>query len=263
MEITKINENIYRTVTPYKDIWTTLYLIKTENGDLLFDAASFDEDAENYTVPFLEACDVTKESLKYIFISHDHSDHAGGLKALLPLYPNTVVLSRSTELRNRFAEYDVISPNEGDVFLECLKVVPVVGHTSDCAGLIDTRTKTFITGDCLQVWGIVGSQNWAANIRFPVDYFADIEKVRKMDINEIYTAHDYYPIGFKAIGKEEIDRYLDGCREPLLKLRELILANPDVNDQAICDIYNVSKEIPTFHEGVVKYLRAAMKKGRI
>lgn len=262
MEITKINDNIYRTVTPYKDIWTTLYLIKTDKGDLLFDAASFDEDAEKYTVPFLEACGVTKESLKYIFISHDHSDHAGGLKALLALYPDAVVLSRSTELRNRFAEYDVISPDEGDVILDTFKVVTVVGHTSDCAGIIDLRTKTFITGDCLQVWGIVGSQNWAANIRFPVDYFAAIEKVRKMDIDEIYTAHDYYPIGYKAQGKTEIERYLDGCREPLLKLKELIISNPAADDQEICDIYNVSKEIPTFHEGVVKYIRAAMKKGR-
>lgn len=263
MEITQINDNIYRTTIPYKDIWTTLYLIKTENGDLLFDAASFDDDAAQYTVPFLEACGVTEESLKYIFISHDHSDHAGGLNALLPLYPNTVVLSRSTELRNRFAEYDVIAPDEGDIILYTFKVVTVVGHTSDCAGLVDMRTKTFITGDCLQVWGIVGSQNWAANIRFPVDYFAAVEKVRKMDIDEIYTAHDYYPFGFKAIGREEINRYLDGCREPLLKLKELILANPDTCDQGICDIYNVSKKIPTFHAGVVKYLRAAIKKGRI
>ncbi len=262
IKIEKINENIFRTVTPYKDIWTTLYIIKTEKGDMLFDAASFDSDAEEYTVPFLEECGVTPESLKYIFISHDHSDHAGGLSALLEKYPNAVVLSRSTELRNRFAEYDVIPPQENEVFLDVLEVVTIVGHTSDCAAIYDLRTKTFITGDCLQVWGIVGSQNWAANIRFPVCYFADIEKVRKMDIDLLLTAHDYYPIGYKAKGKEEIDRYLDGCREPLLKLKELILANPETDDQGICDIYNVSKEIPTFHAGVVKYVRAAMKKKR-
>ncbi len=174
VKIEKINENIYRTVTPYKDIWTTMYLIKTEKGDLLFDAASFDSDAEEYTVPFLKECGVTPESLKYIFISHDHSDHAGGLSALLAKYPNAVVLSRSTELRNRFAEYDVVPPKENDVILDTFKVVTIVGHTSDCAALLDMRTKTFVTGDCLQVWGIVGSQNWAANISLPVDFFSYI-----------------------------------------------------------------------------------------
>ncbi|MBE6787477.1 MAG: MBL fold metallo-hydrolase [Ruminococcaceae bacterium] len=262
IKIEKINDNIYRTVTPYKDIWTTMYIVKTEKGDLLFDAASFDEDAQNYIVPFLKECGVTSESLKYIFISHDHSDHAGGLGALMEYYPDAVILSRSTELRNRFAEYDVIPPQENEVFLDVLKTVTITGHTSDCAGLYDVRTKTLITGDCLQVGGIVGSENWAANIRFPVCYFEDIEKVRKMDIDLLLTAHDYYPFGYKAKGKEEINRYLDGCREPLLKLKKLILENPTVDDEGICDIHNVSKDIPTFHAGVVKYVRKAMKKKR-
>ncbi len=262
MEITKINDNIYRTTTPYKDIWTTLYVIKTDKGDMLFDAASFDTDAKKYTIPFLEKCGVTKESLKYIFISHDHSDHAGGLTALLPHYPNAVVLSRSNDLKNRFNEYNVIAPNECDQFLDVLEVVTIVGHTLDCAAIFDKRTKTLVTGDCLQVWGIVGSQNWAANIRFPVEYFADIEKVGKMDIDRILTAHDYYPLGYKAEGKQEIARYLDGCREPLLKLKDLIIANPDTTDQGICDIYNVGKAIPTFHAGVVECVRVAMQKGK-
>lgn len=262
MEITKINDNIYRITTEYKDIWTTLYVIKTDMGDMLFDAASFDSDAEKYTLPFLKECGVTKESLKYIFISHDHSDHAGGLNALLPHYPDAVVLSRSSDLKNRFAEYNVTAPSESDQFLDVLEVVTIVGHTCDCAAIYDKRTKTLITGDCLQVWGIVGSQNWAANIRFPVEYFADIEKVSKMDIDQILTAHDYYPLGYRADDKAEIMRYLEGCREPLLKLKDLILTNPDTDDQGICDIYNVGKHIPTFHAGVVKYIRAAMKKGK-
>lgn len=262
METIKINDNIFRTTTPYKDIWTTLYVIKTKNGDMLFDAASFDEDAEKYTISFLEQCGVTKESLKYIFISHDHSDHAGGLKTLLPYYPNAVVLSRSSDLKERFSDYNVVAPNENDHFLDVLEVVTIVGHTIDCAAILDKRTKTLITGDCLQVWGIVGSQNWAANIRFPVEYFADIEKISKMDIDQILTAHDYYPLGYKAEGKAEIVRCLDGCREPLLKLKELIIANPDTDDQGICDIYNISKALPTFHAGVVECIRKAMQNGK-
>lgn len=88
--ITKINENLYRLEIPYKDIYTTVYLIKTDEGFLLFDAASYDEDIDNYIVPFLNEYNVTGETLKYVFISHDHIDHSGGLKAFMKKYPKTV-----------------------------------------------------------------------------------------------------------------------------------------------------------------------------
>lgn len=37
--VTQINEKIYRLTTAYKDIFTTVYVIKTEKGAILFDAA--------------------------------------------------------------------------------------------------------------------------------------------------------------------------------------------------------------------------------
>ena len=75
----------------------------------------------------------------------------------MEVYPNTVILSRSTDIKNRFAEYDIIAPQENDLILDTFKVISVVGHTADSASLLDMRTKTFITGDSLPVWGIVGS----------------------------------------------------------------------------------------------------------
>lgn len=37
--IQKINENIYRLTMPYKDIFTTVYTIKTDNGILFLTQA--------------------------------------------------------------------------------------------------------------------------------------------------------------------------------------------------------------------------------
>ena len=53
-EKTRISEKIYRLTTPYKDIFTSLYLIRTPEGALLFDAASYDGDAEQYVLPWLD-----------------------------------------------------------------------------------------------------------------------------------------------------------------------------------------------------------------
>ena len=66
LQITKINENIHRVTLPYKDIFTTVCTIRTPAGVVLFDAGSFDTDAGDYIVPFLEEVGVRKEELKYI-----------------------------------------------------------------------------------------------------------------------------------------------------------------------------------------------------
>ena len=47
------NKSIFRITTPYKDIFTTVYVIKTEKGVLLFDAASYDCDADDAIIPAL------------------------------------------------------------------------------------------------------------------------------------------------------------------------------------------------------------------
>ena len=75
----KINDNIYALCIPYKDIFTTVYFVKTENGALLFDTASYDQDIDSAVIPALRELEINEEDLKYIFISHNHTDHAGGL----------------------------------------------------------------------------------------------------------------------------------------------------------------------------------------
>lgn len=155
---------IKRLVLPYKDIFTTVYLIKTPKGAILFDAASYDEDIDNAIIPFLAENDVTTKTLKYVFISHNHRDHAGGLKRFMQIYPDTCIVSRSDALAENYKAYQVYSPKDGDLLLDTLQVVTIPGHTHDSAALLDTRTKTLITGDSLQLYGIVGSEDWACNI---------------------------------------------------------------------------------------------------
>ena len=178
----KINDNIYAVCAQYKDIFTTVYFIKTEQGALVFDTASYDCDVDDVILPALHELGIGKDELKYIFISHKHADHAGGLERLLRYYPEACVVSRSSSLKECFEGYTFLSPNENEKLLGVLSVVSVIGHTTDSAAIYDERTKTLISGDCLQLYGIFGSGLWGANISFPSEYAAAIEKIRRVTV---------------------------------------------------------------------------------
>ena len=264
LDITKINENIHRVTLPYKDIFTTVCTIRTPAGVVLFDAGSFDTDAGDYIVPFLKEVGVRAEELKYIFISHNHGDHSGGLKCLMPYYPKACIVTRSPELKERYVQdYKVISPEEGEIFLDMLKIVTIPGHTLDSMALLDPRTNTMVTGDCLQVYGIVGSQDWAANIRFPVEHLQALEKVRAIDADQIITAHNYYPCGYRADGKAEVAQMINNCIAPIRRLVKLIRDNPSLDDGQIRELYNDTPNTPTARIGVIAATRAAIEAGKL
>ena len=262
MEIMKINDSIYRAAIPYKDIFTTIYEVKTPTGAVLFDAASFDEDVENYILPFLRETGVGEE-LKYIFISHNHRDHAGGLPLLLPRYPNVQVVSRSQMLPEKHAGYSFLKPEDGDTLLDVLRVVTIPGHTADSMALLDTRTGTMLTGDSLQLYGIYGSGPWGSNICLPVEHIQAVEKVRALPVEEILTAHDYHPCGYHYVGREQITRALDSCVAPIMRVKELLTAHPDAEDAAIQKLYNDAEYLPNLNARLVSSVRTAMAEGRI
>ncbi len=258
----KINDHIYALCTPYKDIFTTVYFIMTDSGVLLFDTASYDCDVEYAIIPALRELGVGEDDFKYIFISHNHTDHAGGLGKLFEAYPNVCVVSKSESLREKFAGYTFLMPSEGETLLDTLSVVSVTGHTKDSAALYDSRTKTLISGDCLQLYGIFGSGCWGANISFSTEYAEAIEKLRKMDIEAILTAHDYHPCGRMYFGKAEIAAALDACLAPFEIIKKLIEENSKASDEIICEKYNSQNNLPRLGAHVVrKYKESNNKQG--
>lgn len=238
MERTKINENIYRLTIPYKDIYTTVYIIKTDCGTAIFDSASYDEDIRDCVIPFLNKLGVTAEDIRCVLISHNHADHSGGLSEFMKNFPACTILSRSPQLKEKFAEYKVISPEDGEIILDTLKIITIPGHTKDAISVYDMRTSTLITGDCLQLYGIYGSGKWGSNISLTDEHAEAIEKLRKTDINHILTAHDYHPMGYSYEGKEAVSKALDACIAPLREIKDLILKNPESSDEEIAEIYN-------------------------
>jgi hypothetical protein len=121
--------------------------------------------------------------------------------------------------------------------------------------LLDLRSRTLVSGDCLQAYGIFGSGKWGANIRLPKEHFGALERVAALKPREILAAHDYEPAGWQAKGEKEVFDYLEFCRIPLRRVRELILANPSLSDEEIAKLYGNGPVFPHIGAGVVAAMR--------
>ena len=263
MEYTRIDRYIHRAVIPYKDVFTTVYTVQYDGGAVLFDAATYESDITDYVIPMLNSLGIDKNTLKYVFISHNHGDHAGGIPYLLARYPDICLLTRSPDLAEKYKDFNVKLLEDGETFGGVFRAVAIPGHSMDSAGLYDTRTNTMITGDSLQLYGIFGSQDWGSNIGMPAEHLEAIEKLRKIDIENIYSAHDFHPYGYAFVGKKAVSDAFSASETPIKNIAKLILDNPGLSDAEIREIYNASAKIPPVREGVFKRIREALEDGRI
>lgn len=262
--VTQINPNIHRLVMPYKDIFTTVYVVRYEGGVLLFDTAAEDRDADEYILPMLAQLQVTREDLKYIFISHNHRDHAGGLSHILAYYPDACVVSGGDDaLCEKLARARHLVAHDGDRLDGVFRVVTIPGHTEQSIALLDERTNTLITGDCLQLYGIFGSTDWACAIALPAEHLDALDKVRALQVEEILAAHDYHPFGYRYVGREAVNKALDACRQPLMQIRQIILDHPDMDDEGVRATFNGLDHRPTVSTRIVGGVRRALNEGKL
>jgi len=257
LEIKTFNEHISYFNVPYKDIYVGIYVIKTPDGAVLFDTAAGDADVDNYIAPALEQLGV---KLTHVFISHNHSDHAGGLARVAALYPEAKIISRDGELKETYP--DILALEDGDMVNDHLQLVTIPGHTADSAALLDLRTNTLITGDCLQSYGIYGSGYWYGAIRLTAPHYRAVRKLRALPIENIATAHDYHPVGQFSLGKDAVAARLDSCIGALERVRAIMEANPALDDKQVADLCNDGR-LPKVASRVVAALRKAADEGAI
>ena len=151
---------------------------------------------------------IDRSSVRYIALTHRHSDHAGGVSRLSELLPMAEV--RSPEPVD-LPEYVPI--NDGELLLGRLRAVELSGHTKHCFGYLDEQSRTLLSGDCLQLRGIGKYTN---GVRYPELYRRSVENVRNMGLKRIVASHEYDPLGSIAQGRAEIEKYLDECIAVLL-----------------------------------------------
>ena len=186
--------NIYRLKIPFDNLYTSVFLIKTEQGNALVDCATYASDVDEYIVPALHCLGLRLTDIAYLVLTHNHSDHSGGKARLLELAPNIEAVQ-----------------SECDSLLNGVAVYALKGHTLDCVGFFDKKSKTLISGDGLQGAGI---GKYRCSLENKDEYLKTIEKIEKdKSIENILFSHAYEP-WYKdgAFGREEVKKCLEDCK---------------------------------------------------
>ena len=219
----------HRLCIPFEDLYTTVYILRTEAGTALVDAATNAQDVRDAILPALDSLGIGGADVRLLLASHRHSDHFGGMAALQEALPG--------------ASLGMISPAEGscacrlrdgDILLGCIRVLHLPGHTDDMAAFLDLRHGLLLSADALQLEGI---GRYGCGLDDAGAYRRSITRLRSMDIGQIAAAHDYRPLGFRA-GEGKAGAYLDACEAYLDRLTRFAAENPGQTAEGIADAYN-------------------------
>ena len=193
-EFLEVVPNIFRLKIPFYSVYTSVFLIYTPEGYVLVDCATTDEDVDGCIIPALEKRGVKTSDVNKIVITHDHSDHAGGLTQILKRIPHIEVVRDDVKLSDGVCTY------------------PLAGHTRNFIGVFDSRSNTLISGDGLQGAGIKQYRTMLDDKRA---YVETLEKI-KIDnrIRNILFSHDYEP-WYKdfMFGREAVLKCIEECKK--------------------------------------------------
>jgi glyoxylase-like metal-dependent hydrolase (beta-lactamase superfamily II) len=193
-EFFEVVKDIYRLCVPFESLYTSVFLIRTERGDVLVDCATTQRDVDECIVPALKALGLSLTDLCYVVVTHDHGDHAGGLERILSLSPDIEVIREARELFCGVSTY------------------ALPGHTDNMIGVLDVRTLTLISGDGLQGAGI---DKYRTSVPLVSAYKSTIDKIRRDErIENVLFSHAYEPWYKDAVfGRETVLLSLDQCLE--------------------------------------------------
>ena len=186
---------VYRLKIPFDDLYTSVFLLDSKEGFVLIDSGTYDSDVDEWILPALNTFGISLKKIKHLIITHEHSDHSGGLKRILELFPDIKVIDKEQAFK-----------------LGDMSIYPLKGHTKNLIGILDESSGTLISGDGLQGDGVGKYRFFVESLQ---DYVQTIEKIEKDErIKNVLFSHDYEPWNKNGIyGREKVLDCLKKCKK--------------------------------------------------
>lgn len=202
----KFDDNLYKLDVPD----TAVFFIKlTDDEWAIVDAATYGSDVSNYIVPAAARLGIDMNKIVGILITHEHNDHNGGLPTLLSHCPNAMAYGVNASNSNAGSRYQSIKDG-ASLFGGTVKMVTLRGHAVEACGYYDTRSKTVMTGDSIQFYGV---GNYGCQLYGGVTHYeASMEKLKGMvtdgTIENILITHQYVPVSAVSKGRQNSLEYM-------------------------------------------------------
>ena len=183
---------IYRLKIPFDTVYTSVFLIESDFGNVLVDCATTPHDVLECIVPALAERGLKPSDIKILVLTHRHGDHSGGLDTFLSVAPDVKVVTEICEMLPGICTY------------------ALPGHTLDSIGVLDGRTATLISGDGLQGAGVDKYRCHTDSREAYVDTLKKLQCDERID--NILFSHAYEPwYSDRAIGRCAVLKCLEDC----------------------------------------------------
>lgn len=211
----RFDDNLYKLDVPFENIYTAVFFLRlTGNEWAIVDTATDGTDVNNYILPAAANLGISTAQIKAILLTHEHGDHAGGLRTLLSKCSSATVYGVKATNSDAGTHYRSIADG-ASLFGGVVKMVTLPGHAAEACGYYDTRSKTVMTGDSIQFYGAgqYGCQVYGGLS----NYEASMEKLKGMvadgAIENIIISHRYAPVSAISKGRANSLQYMTTAQE--------------------------------------------------